>query len=89
MKPSDFTTYPWSSRVGKSEAETVAANIMVILKRTGDEWRELPWDEYKAERQKDGKFSEEERRYFDQVHEFTVSEQTARLFSPTWKNVGQ
>jgi len=38
MKPSDFTTQPMGSVLGKYEAETVAKNIMLILKRTGDEF---------------------------------------------------
>jgi len=64
-RPSDFTVQPWGSVLQKSEAETIAANIMVILKRTGDEWRSLTWDEYKTERLKDGSFTEGEKVYFD------------------------
>jgi len=39
-KPSDFTNEPMGSVLQKSEAETVARNIMVILKRTGDTYKE-------------------------------------------------
>ena len=86
MKPSNFTMQPWSSVFGKSESETIARNIMVILKRTGDQWRELPWDEYKEERLKDGGFVEwKERPEFDRVQPYTVSPETAALFSPDWK----
>ena len=53
MKPSDFLEYPWNSVTKNSEYETIALNIMVILKRTGDEFRELSFDEYKTERLKD------------------------------------
>ena len=60
MKPSNFTKQPIASVLQKSEAETIARNIMVILKRTGDSFRPLSWDEYKAERLKDGHFTESE-----------------------------
>lgn len=88
MQPSDFTSQPWSCVFRKSESETIARNIMVILKRTGDQWRELPWEEYKAERLKDGSFSEwKEKPEFERVQPYTTSPDQARLFSPTWKDV--
>ena len=73
-----------ASVLRKSEAETVARNIMVILKRTGDTWRELSYDEYKEERQKDGHYTDQERRYFEQVIPYCKSAETAVLFSPKW-----
>jgi len=84
-KPSNFTAQPWSSVAQSSEAETIARNIMVILKRTGDTFRNLSWEEYSQERKKDGKFSEREKKYFNQVIDYCVSAETARLFSRTWK----
>lgn len=87
MNPSDFTTYPWSSVLQNSESETIAQNIMVILKRTGNIWRELPWEEYKEERLKDNNFSERERVYFEKVQPYTVSEDMARIFYAKWKEV--
>lgn len=86
-KPSDFTTQPWSSVLGKSECETIAANIMVILKRTGNNWRKLSYEEYKEERLKDGNFSNKESTFFEMVVGYTESETTARLFSPTWEGI--
>ena len=59
--PSDFKVFPWSSVSKNSETETIAQNIMIILSRTGNEFRELSWDEYKEERLKDGGFSDRER----------------------------
>lgn len=86
--PSHFkNTSPMGSVIGKSEAETVARNIMVILSRTGDVFRPLSWDEYKTERMKDGNFSEKERRYFDQVIGYCKSADTAVLFCPGWAEV--
>lgn len=84
MKPSDFLEYPWSLVTQNSECETIALNIMVILKRTGDEFRELTFDEYKTERLKDGGFTEGEKHYFDQVIGYCKSPDTAKLFSKQW-----
>lgn len=84
VKPSNFSFQPWGSVLQKSEAETIAANIMVILKRTGDTWRELTWEEYKEERLKDGKFTEGEKYYFDKVIGYCKSADSAILFSPNW-----
>ena len=86
MKPSDFMSDPMGSIARKSEAETIARNIMVILKRTGDTFRLLTWDEYKSERLKDSSFTESERFYFDQVIEHCVSGEAAQGFSPAWAN---
>jgi len=84
-KPSDFTNHPFDSVFKSTEHETIARNIMVILKRTGNKFRPLTWDEYKAERLKDGNFSPREVSYFNEVHEYCVSGDTARLFSKAWK----
>lgn len=84
-KPSNFTTHPYSSVLQNSESETVAANIMVILKRTGNKWRKLSWEEYKAERLKEGSFTESEKSYFDSVIDYTISPETAKLFSKQWQ----
>ena len=87
MKPKNFCIYPWSSVAKKSEAEVVARNIMSILARTGNEFRKLSYEEYESERLKDGNYSEMEKEYFEQVIDFCKNEDTARLFSKTWKNV--
>lgn len=85
MKPSDFAKIkPMDSVLRKSEAETVAQNIMVILKRTGDEFRELTFDEYTYERLKDGGYSDAEVSYFDKVIKFCKSADAARCFSKAW-----
>lgn len=90
MKPSDFASVSNMGSVArKSEAETVASNIMRILMITGDEWRPLSWEEYWNQRTKHGTgFSLKEKPYFEQVIDFCQSEQTARLFAPGWKMVG-
>lgn len=84
MNPSQFITYPWSSVYGKAECETIAMNIMVILKRTGDIFRDLSFDEYKKERLKDGNFTESEKGYFEQVIGYCKSADTAKSFSKSW-----
>ena len=84
MKPSNFTDHPYESIVGKFESEIVAANIMLILKRTGDTWRPLSWDEYKEARKEDGNFSMKERKFFEEVSPFCTSAVQAQIFCPTW-----
>lgn len=87
MNPEDFTVQPMNSIRRKSEAETVARNIMVILARNGNKWRLLGWNEYETERRKDGDFTMSEQSYFDAVYIHTETEQAARRFSPVWQNV--
>jgi len=74
---------PMGSRFKKIECEVIARNVCKILARTGDTFRELTWEEYKAEREKDAaadsdnkigaKFSSAEREYFDPVASYFVS----------------
>ena len=85
LPPSNFTDYPFNSVFKSSEHETIAQNIMLILKRTGDIFRTLKWEEYKVERLTDGNFSEGERAYFEKVRLYCKSSDTAQLFSETWK----
>lgn len=69
--------------------EIIALNIMTILKRTGDEFRDLSWDEYTLEREKDGKLSIDEQSYFDRVKPYTLSAEIAQTFSSSWKPAEQ
>ncbi len=87
MKPSNFTSYPWSSVLQNSESETIAQNVMKVLKRTGDEFRPLSWEEYKEERLKDGNFSDREKSIFENVIPYCKSADTAVLFCKTWVSV--
>lgn len=86
MKPSLFLERPWSSIRGKSEYETVAHNIMAILSRTGDKFRELSWDEYEMERRKDRDFHEMEREYFNEMR-YLENESVKHItnFCAAWK----
>lgn len=86
MLPSNFKKHPYNSVMNKSEAETIARNIMVILSRTGDKFRQLSWDEYKTERLKDSGFTEGEKAYFDKVAPWCLTGEQAAAFSPTWEN---
>lgn len=100
-KPSDFaTTYPWSSVARKSEVERIALNILKILKRTGDEWRELSWEEYKTIRLADEaaakaenpkyriNFAEYlERPAFEVAVPYTTSVLRVCAFSDSWKAI--
>jgi hypothetical protein len=85
MNPSDFTDFPHDSEFAHYESEVVARNIMVILSRTGNTWRELSYKEYQ-QRLADGGYTEHEMCHFEQVIRFTVSEEAARRFSPAWRN---
>ena len=92
MRPSVISKiYPWSSVMQNSECETVAKNIMVILARTGDEFREMSEEEYKAERLKDyeknpkgGSYSYFEAETFDRVKNVAKSAAMAARFCDGW-----
>jgi len=84
--PKDFRIFPSSSVLQKCEAEQVACNVMVILYRTGNTFREITWEEYRTERKKDKDFTSTEEFYFDQVLPYCRSQDTAELFSPEWKD---
>ena len=86
MRPSNFCTYPWNSLFNKSEHETVALNIMLILREINS-WRRLSWNEYEKTRKKHGGFSLQEKKYFDEVIDYTVSEKEAKKFSPEWRKI--
>jgi hypothetical protein len=84
MNPSDFTNFPWDSVFQKTESEMVAQNIMKILTRTGNVFKDLSFEEYKQERLKDGHFTEIEEQYFNKVIDYCKSADTAKLFSRKW-----
>lgn len=84
INPNDFTNYPWDSEFKKTEAEIVAQNIMKILQRTGNEFRELSWEEYEKERKKDGNFSTLEKAWFNKVIVYCRTAEEAREFSKSW-----
>jgi len=83
--PRDFRNYPWDGVTQNSEDETVARNIMIVLTRNGNVWRELSWEEYVTERMNDGDFSSGEEKCFRNVIHYTTSEEMARKFSPKWR----
>jgi len=90
LSPSDFAkTQPFSSILQnkKRESETVCLNIMIILMRTGDEWRDLSFLEYVTERKRDGGFSESERPYFESVKQYCKTPETAAIFCPSWREI--
>jgi len=84
LKPKNFRRHPYGSTSRHSETETIARNVMVILSRTGNEFRNLSWEEYKEERLKDGNFTESEGPLFDKVRVVGTSAEAAYLFCPTW-----
>jgi hypothetical protein len=86
MNPSQFNKHPYDSAANNAESEVVARNIMVILGRTGDQFRQLTWEEYKSERIKDGNFTEREKQYFQVVVQHCASAENALRFCPHWIN---
>ena len=84
MKPNNFKDQPSDSVLQKTEAEIIARNIMVILERTGNTFRELSWAEYAKERKADGNFTSSEWKHFDKAVRYCTSEETAKLFSEHW-----
>ena len=82
--PSDFMKHPYDSIFQNTESEIVARNIMVILNRTGNTWRELSFEEYKELRTKDGNWSYKEEILFNKVSKYCVSEVMANKFSKNW-----
>lgn len=88
MKPSEFSTKSTMGSIAKRhEPEVIAVNVMKILARNGDTFRLLSWEEYAAERQEDGNFTERERPYFDQVVNYCASSHGAAAFCPGWAEV--
>jgi len=86
IKPSMFCKDPIGSVLQKSEAETIAQNIMIILKRTGDTFRPLSVAEYEKERKEDGEYHNGELRYFEQVKYLAEGNiEDVVCFSPVWK----
>lgn len=85
--PSDFNVFPLASVVRDGNAEQVAQYIMAILSRTGNTWRNLSWDEFKAERNKDERFHLNEKDWYNKVIEYCQSAQTARLFCKDWAKI--
>lgn len=87
MKPSLFLQHPLGSITKESDLETIAHNIMAILSRTGDKFRDLSWEEYEAERKKDGNFTMTEQTYFDQLAYLAKgSFRAITSFSPVWRS---
>lgn len=84
LTPFNFTDTPMNSIFKDYNYEIIAQNIMKILKRTGNKFRLLTWDEYKTIRQKDGYFSESEKKYFLEVVGFCVNAERAQQFCSDW-----
>ena len=86
QNPSDFLNFPWESITHKSEHETVAHNIMVILTRTGDTFRSLSYSEYVSELEKDNQFSQHELLFNEVIDSgYFKNADTAQLFSKSWR----
>lgn len=91
LTPEDYAgTDPRDSVCQKVEAEIIMSNIVSILYRTKNEWRDLAWEEYKSEREKDGNFTESEKKYFEMVIEYAHPEKIGlfcKRYKQIWKSV--
>ena len=86
-KPSNYLNHPFGSVSQKSECETIARNIMYILSKAGDEFRELSFEEYSEHRLKDKATQRDldlELYYFNQIVRYCVSENNANRFCGNW-----
>ncbi len=84
MNSANEMNVEFDSVAKNNEQEVVARNIMVILSRAGDEFREMTWQEYKDWRVKEGRFTESEHSYFDRAVKFCRTAETAACFSQVW-----
>lgn len=85
--PSNYCSLPMGSISQKSETETIACNIMRTLKRTGDTFRQLTFEEYKKIRLQDGDVEfdiNNEKPYFERAIEYCISAETADNFCSGW-----
>lgn len=86
IKPSDLAGIsPWNPAVDSHKSMIVAMYIIEILERTGNKFRKLGWDEYKAERLKDSKnLYHAESQCFEEIARYCKSYDTAKLFTEEW-----
>lgn len=85
LAPSTFNIRPVQSIFSSGKAELVAWNIMAILSRTGDAFRELTFEEYEKERLKDSiRLDSWEKEWFERVLPHTVSAEVAGAFCVSW-----
>lgn len=66
--------------------KTTKQNVLQQIFKGGDVFKPLSWEGYKAERVKDGNFTEREKKYFDDVIGYFVSSDAAKSFSPQWED---
>ena len=87
ITPSMFITRPMDSVMQNAQCETIARNIMAILNRTGNKFRDLTWEEYEKERLKDGNFDAREKGFFEKVQYLCKGlKKDITGFSSVWKN---
>lgn len=86
-KPSNYLGYAMGSILQNSESETIARNIMVVLSKMGDTFKELTFEQYSEARRADGASERDmmlEKPYFEKVSPHCVSAETADAFCKGW-----
>jgi len=87
ITPSHYLQRPVGSVSQNGDTETIARNIMAILSREGNQFRELSFDEYKLSRIQDGatEFAvSAEKPHFDIAAPYCISAQRANDFCEGW-----
>ena len=86
-KPSNYCSSPMGSISQNCETEIIACNIMRILKKTGDTFRDLSFEEYESARFDDGAelcHIDNEKPYFEMVIVHCTSPLAANKFCRGW-----
>jgi len=90
MKPSDFIVTPSPSILHNLQSEIIAKNVMFILSKGKNIFRDLTWEEYKVECSKRGDIIMESAfPHFQNVIKYCKSPITVVLFSSVWMDVYQ
>lgn len=89
LKPSDFMLcHPWNSVLESSECESMACSLMATMNKNGNEWIQPTYEQYVDYRKGLGAgYDVGGKDQYDKIIDYLKSEDTARLFSPSWKEL--
>ena len=86
-RPSNYTSQPMGSVAQNSETESIARNIMVILKISGDVFRNLSFGDYGKARIADGATQRDlciEKQFFERAIPYCITSKLADEFCSNW-----
>jgi len=89
LKPSNFAkVHPWDSVFQNSENESLACSIMRTKVSKGDNWDITEYQDYKDYRKSLGPdYDCAGEKEFEKVNAYCKSQDTAVLFSKSWKEL--